>query len=189
MKIYIINQEKNFQAHLQRLRQAPVIHYDISQLKETRSQITINTPKTFHEIDLTALHDYSIFPGNIMTSLPQWKNEKRAMLPGDTIVQQVFIPPFGPISQKIVFGVRINKIIDEPGRIGYSYETLEGHVEKGVSTFTVEKTADGKIIFCIHTYSAPATVLTKILGPVFSVPYQAYCTRQALMNMKKQLEQ
>ena len=58
--------------------------------------------------------DYKIFPSNILTFLAQWTYEKRKMQIGDTIVQQALIPPFRHFSQKIVFGVRINVIINEP---------------------------------------------------------------------------
>ncbi len=107
---------------------------------------------------------------------------------GDTIVQQAFIPPFRHFSQKIVFGVRIKDIINEPTRIGFSYETLKGHVEKGISIFTIETTKNKKTIFKVHTFSQPGNLLTKLIGPIFSVPYQTFCTRQGLLNVKRQLE-
>jgi uncharacterized protein (UPF0548 family) len=105
---------------------------------------------------------------------------------GDTILQQVFIPPLRHFSQKIIFSVRITSIIDEPQRKGFGYSTLQGHVEKGESTFTVEQ-GDGGLTFTIRTYSEPGNFLAKLLGPFFSVPYQAYCTRQALENVKQKM--
>ena len=106
---------------------------------------------------------------------------------GDTIAQQVYIPPTKVFSQKIIFGVRINQIIDQTNRKGFSYETLEGHVEKGISTFTLEQ-VNNIITFNIQTFSTPGNILTKLLGPVFSVPYQTFCTKNALENVKRQLE-
>jgi uncharacterized protein (UPF0548 family) len=85
-------------------------------------------------------------------------------------------------------GVRINDIINEPRRIGYSYETLKGHVEKGISIFTIEKIAGQNTIFKVQTFSQPGNLITQIMGPVFSVPYQTFCTRQGLVNVKRQLE-
>lgn len=187
MKIYLTDQSRKFPQHLQRLQQVAVMPYDITKLKAQRSQVTIDVNVSLAQLKLDCLYDYRIFPGNIMTGLPQWLHEGRSIRAGDTIVQQVFIPPFG-LSQKVVFGVRIKEVIDGPTRKGYSYETLEGHVERGISTFTVEPAADGTVTFVIHTYSAPATTLTRLLGPVFSVPYQAYCTRHALQHVKSQLE-
>lgn len=125
---------------------------------------------------------------HIMSYLTQWTFENRQMQVGDTIVQQVFIPPFRHVSQKIIFAVRINDIINEPTRIGFSYETLKGHVEKGISIFTIERITGKKTIFKVHTFSEPGNFLTQLVGPIFFVPYQAFCTRQGLLNVKRQLE-
>ena len=70
------------------------------------------------ELNTDFFFDYKIFPGSIMSYLTQWNFEKRQMQIGDTIVQQAFIPPFRHLPQKIIFGVRINDIINEPARIG-----------------------------------------------------------------------
>jgi uncharacterized protein (UPF0548 family) len=123
-----------------------------------------------------------------MTFTTEWNEENRKMQIGDTIAQQVYLPPTKTFSQKIIFGVRINDLIDQANRKGFSYETLEGHVEKGISTFTVEQ-LDNKLIFKIHTYSTPSNILTKLLAPIFSVPYQTFCTKTALKNVKRQIEE
>jgi len=162
--------------------------YDKEKLVEKVTTADIDTVKGFADLDLNFLFDYKIFPNKILTFITQWNFEQRTMKVGDTIVQQVYIPPFGQLSQKIIFGVRINEVINEPTRKGFSYETLSGHVEKGVSTFTVEQTADKKIIFKVQTFSKPGNILTQLIGPIFSVPYQTYCTRQAINNVKRQLE-
>jgi hypothetical protein len=148
----------------------------------------IDSKKDLKEFDTTFFWNYNIFPPNIMTFLTEWNLQNREMRIGDTIVQQAFIPPTRLFSQKIIFGVRINKIINEPQRIGFSYETLNGHVEMGESIFTIEKTTEDKTIFKIHTFSNPGSLLTKIVGPVLSVPYQTFCTKKALENVKRQLE-
>ncbi len=136
---------------------------------------------------LDFLFDYHIFPDNIMKFYNQWTDENRKMKIGDTIAQQVYIPPTKIFSQKIVFGVRINEIIDQTNKKGFSYQTLKGHVEKGISTFTIEY-LDNKLIFKVHTFSTPGNILTKLLGPFFSLPYQTFCTKTALKNVKRQLE-
>jgi hypothetical protein len=161
--------------------------YDVSQLTNNISTIEIDTTKKFDQLNLDFLFDYQIFPDNIMTFKNEWTDQSRKMKIGDTIAQQVYIPPTRTFSQKIIFGVRINKIIDQADKKGFSYETLEGHVEKGVSIFTVEQ-LNNKIVFKIQTYSTPGNILTKLLGPIFSVPYQTFCTKTALKNVKRQLE-
>ena len=162
--------------------------FDKTKLKEKTTTIDIKTEKTLGQVNLDFLFDYKIFPPNIMTFMTEWVKEKRKMKIGDTILQQAFIPPTKTFSQKVVFGVRINNIINETGRKGFSYVTIEGHVEKGESTFTIEK-GDGGLIFKIKTFSEPGNLLTKLIGPIFTVPYQTYCTRTALENVKKQIEQ
>jgi hypothetical protein len=187
MRIYLKDQNYNFKKHLELLKSKAVMYYEKSQLIEKSTTINIDTTKTLDQLNLDFLFNYQIFPDNIMTYILQWKEEGRAMKIGDTIAQQVYIPPTKTFSQKIIFGVRINAIFDEANRKGFSYETLNAHVEKGVSIFTVEQ-IDNQIFFKIQTYSKPGNILTKILGPFFSIPYQTFCTKTALHNVKGQLE-
>lgn len=186
MKLFLTDQKANFKKHLEFLKTKPVMTYDKSNLKEQITIAEIDTKIPFENLDLSFLFDYQIFPDNILTYLSEWGNENRKMKPGDTIVQQVHLPPIKSFSQKIIFGVKIREIIDEPNRKGYSYETLEGHVEKGISTFTIEQ-EENKIIFKIHSFSTPGNFLTKLLGPCLSVPYQSYCTAKAIDNVKRQI--
>ena len=188
MKIYLADQADNFDGLLKQLTTKPTMTFDKTKLKEKTTTIDIKTEKTLGQVNLDFLFDYKIFPSNIMTSMTQWGQEKRKMKIGDSILQQAFIPPTKTFSQKLIFGVRVNNIIDETDRKGFSYVTIEGHVEKGESTFTIEN-GEGGLIFKIKTFSEPGNLLTKIVGPIFTVPYQAYCTRTALENVKKQIEQ
>ena len=188
MKIYFTDQSEYFPQHLKRLKRESKIDDVCSNLNEKITRIEVRSQTSFDAINLAFLFAYKIFPKQIMTFLSEWEFENREMRVGDTIVQQAFIPPFPKISKKIIFGVRINEIIREKNRVGFSYETLKEHVEMGMSTFTVERDFNSKTIFKIHTFSKPGNLLTKIAGPFFSVPYQAYCTRQGLINVKRQLE-
>ena len=103
------------------------------------------TPTEIGVAEASGARLVKIFPGNILTFRAQWQEERRKMKVGDTILQQVFIPPLRNFSQKIIFGVRICDITDTPDQKGFSYETLAGHVEKGISTFTIERTGDNCI--------------------------------------------
>jgi hypothetical protein len=188
MKIYLTDQANNFDGLLKQLTTKPTMTFDKTKLTEKTTTIDIKTEKTLGQINLDFLFDYKIFPSNIMTYMTEWEKEKRKMKNGDTILQQAFVPPTKTFSQKIVFGVRINNIINETDRKGFSYVTIEGHVEKGESTFTIEQGASG-LIFKIKTFSEPGNLLTKLVGPIFTVPYQTYCTRTALENVKRQIEQ
>jgi len=151
------------------------------------TEIPIDTAMQLNEIDLTFFFNYEIFPENILIFKSQWSDEGREMQVNDAIVQQAFLPPNKRFSQKVIFGVRVSEIINKENRKGFSYKTLEGHVEKGISTFTVEQ-ANDKIKFKIHTFSQPGNFLTKMVGPIITVPYQSYCTEQALKNVKNRIE-
>lgn len=163
------------------------MRYNVSELVEKETSISVDLALPLSDLDLAFFFNYQIFPDNIMGSYTQWKDEQRSMQVGDTIVQQAYLPPNPVLSQKIIFGVRISEIIEEENRIGYSYETLEGHVEKGISTFTIER-HNNRTIFKIHTYSKPGSFLTRLVGPIFSIPYQTYCTKKCLKNVKAILE-
>jgi hypothetical protein len=187
MKIYLTDQKNKFKQHLAFLKTKTVMNYDKTSLREEIMTIEVDTTKKLTELNIDFLFDYRIFPDNIMTFKNQWVEENRRMKIGDTIAQQVYIPPTKKISQKIIFGVRINEIIDQEHRKGFTYETLDGHAERGISSFIIEQ-LDNKIVFKIQTYSTPGNILTKLLGRIFSVPYQTFCTNTALKNVKRQLE-
>lgn len=182
MKIYLTNQKNNLESHLAILKGKSIIKYHKSQLKEKSTTIDLKTKIPIDHLNFQFFFDYNIFPNNILTYLTQWGVEKRKMQVGDTIVQQIYVLPI-----KIICGVRITEIIDQPNKKEFSYETLEGHVEKGISTFTIEVVGN-KTIFEIHTFSTPGNILTKLLAPIFSVPYQTFCTQKALQNVKRQFE-
>lgn len=187
VKIAFLNQNNQFKKYLKELEQVPVMNYDKNQLIEKVSSIEVHTHFSIKELDLSFFFDYHIFPENILSAYTQWSDEQRKMQTGDTILQQVYLPPIPKFSQKALFGVRIKEVIREEKRYGFSYETLNGHVECGISYFLLEE-IDGKIIFKIQTFSKPGNFFTRLLGPVFSIPYQTYCTKKALKNVKNSIE-
>jgi uncharacterized protein (UPF0548 family) len=187
VKIAFFNQKNQFKKYLEELKKVPVMTYEKSQLVEKVSSIEIHNCSNLKDLDLAFFFDYRIFPENILSGYPQWKDEQRAMRSGDTILQQVYLPPIPKFSQKALFGVRIKEVINEEKRCGFSYETLKGHVECGISYFLMEE-ANGKVLFKIQTFSKPGNFFTRLLGPVFSIPYQTYCTIKALKNVKRILE-
>lgn len=186
MKVYFTDQQPRLKQQLEELKSVNVMSYDPSLLKEKVTEIKLNTALSLNELNLDFFFDYHIFPSNILRFKTQWRSENRGMKIGDTIVQQAYMPPTRLGSIKLIFGVRINTIINEPSRKGFSYETLEGHVEKGISTFTLEETAEG-LFFKIHTHSVPGNFLSRLTA-FFSIPYQRYCTKRALENVKRQME-
>ena len=117
-----------------------------------------------------------------MRAEPQWIRESRAMRIGDIIVQRAVLPPIG-FGLCAEFAVRISALISEPSKLGFAYDTLAGHLERGLSEFYFEDRA-GQLLFVIHTYSEPAHWLSR-LGRPFSLEYQKWCTRQALKHVKQ----
>lgn len=187
MKIFLKNQSRNLNYHLEQLKSKGVMKYDRNKLVEKITEIEFKSTKTLNQINLDFLSNYKIFPSNILLSKTQWETENRNMQIGDSIIQQAFFPPLKIFSQKVVFGVRISEIINEENRKGFSYETIEGHVEKGISIFTIEEEKE-KLKFKIHTFSEPGNWLTKLLGPIITIPYQKYCTQKAMEFVKLQVE-
>lgn len=187
MDIYLKDQKKNFENQLNSLKKRSICRYNPARLIQKVTTTTILNSKKLSELPLSFFFEYNIFPDYIMTSFCEWTIEKRHMAIGDTILQQVFIPPFKPFSLKIIIGVRISNIIDEPKRLGFSYETLEGHIEKGSSDFIIEE-RNNAITFSIHTFSKPQNVCMNLLRSVITMPYQDFCTHEALYKVRKQLE-
>lgn len=187
MKISVKDQTQNFNHYLEQLKSKRIAEYDKNKLVEKITEIELVSTKSLNHLNLDFFYNYNIFPSNIMMFKTQWKTENRDMQIGDLIVQQVFLPPHKIFSQKVIFGVRINQIINEGNRKGFSYETIEGHVEKGISIFTIEEKKE-KLKFKIHTFSGPGNLPAKIVGPIITVPYQTYCTKKALEYVKLQIE-
>jgi len=124
MKIFLKNQTDKFSEHFEALKSVHVMKYKKSELKEKVSFIPVNVRSDIHNLQLDFFFNYKIFPENILNFQTQWQVEGRSMRIGDTILQQVFLPPTQMLSQKIIFGVRICDMIDAKDKIGFSYETL-----------------------------------------------------------------
>jgi uncharacterized protein (UPF0548 family) len=105
---------------------------------------------------------------------------------GDIIVQRAVLPPIG-FGICAEFAVRISAHISTPSKLGFAYETLAGHLERGVSEFYYEQRADA-LFFIIHMHSEPAHWLSRFGGGIFSLPYQRWCTRQALKHVKRRFQ-
>ena len=152
-------------------------------LPEKTSEIALGYSAPISACHADFLFAYDIFPRFLMRAEPQWIREGRAMRVGDIIVQRAVLPPIG-FGLCAEFAVRISALINTPSKLGFAYETLAGHLERGVSEFYFEEHA-GKLFFIIHTHSEPAHWLSRFGGGIFSSPYQRWCTRQALKHVKQ----
>lgn len=185
MRIFLRDQTAALADFIPEFKSLPLSYSSLEGLRERETSLDIPAPKSVEDLSscpLTAFWGYDIFPSAILTYAAQWTVEKRPMRVGDVIVQQAFLPP-ASLSLKMVFGVRILAIEKGRDKVGFRYGTLSGHAETGVSEFEMVKTAAG-IQAVIHTWSAPGLWLSRLAGPFFTMPYQAYSTRKALEGMR-----
>ncbi len=185
MRICLGNNPQILVSRLHKLMATPMHHVDVARLRHVSSFIPVFA-ETGSLPFISPIDTYSVFPPRIMRHLTQWAYENRLMQLGDTIVQQIWLPPVAGGLVSIICGVRITDIFRQQDRVGFSYTTLAGHVELGISTFSYEGVGkDAK--FKIDTLSRPALPGGKLLAPLFANPYQAWCTRQALAHVRAQL--
>jgi hypothetical protein len=139
------------------------------------------SPRDLRQCDLAFLFAYDIFPPAILKFFGEWQLERRHMREGDVIVQQAQVPPGWGV--RLIFGVRVLRVYRDERRAGFSYGTLGGHPETGTNEFSFSM-SDGGIAAAVHTVAAPAQPLARLLAPVFTNSYIAYCNRQALRQME-----
>ena len=124
------------------------------------------------------LFRYDIFPPTLMRAKVCSDDER--LREGTTIVQHVAVGPF-----TLVSAVRVARVWHVEGadgiESGFSYVTLEGHPERGVSSFRLSRTADGRIMFSIDARSRPGSLLTRI-GRPFARRFQRGATEAALAH-------
>jgi hypothetical protein len=152
-------------------------------LPEKTTAVALNSSGPIDRYRTEFLFAYDIFPKWLMRAKTQWRHEDRAMQIGDIIVQRAILPPIG-FGLCAEFAVRISAIFSEPTKVGFAYETLDGHLERGVSEFYFEERSDD-IFFVIQTHSEPAHWLSRFGGGVLSLLYQQWCTRRALRHVKR----
>jgi uncharacterized protein (UPF0548 family) len=154
---------------------------DASSLPEKTSSIDLGVAGPICNWDTEFLFDYDIFPSSILRFEAEWKLEGRKMRVGDVILQRAVFPPIG-FGICMEFAVRICRLIEEERRVGFAYETLSGHAERGESEFYFEDREDS-LAFTIHTHSEPGHWTSVLAKRVVTLPYQAWCTRRALKHV------
>ena len=187
MKIFLTDQTNNFILHLERLKTYNRIPYIRDRLIHKISTKKIDIYSDSFNVNIKDFLNYNIFPLAILKAYPQWVHENRDMKVNDIIVQQVAIPPFYTFSVKFIMGVRIKEIFNLDTCKGFSYETLNGHLEKGISIFKIAG-KEKNFLFSIETYSNPANTFLELFKPISSL-YQKYCTEKALKHVKKFYQQ
>jgi uncharacterized protein (UPF0548 family) len=156
-------------------------------LPERTSSIELGVVGPISKWRTDFLFDYDVFPSSIMRFETEWETEGRNIRVGDVILQRAVVPPIG-FGICMEFAVRICSIFKEDRRLGFAYETLSGHVERGVSEFYIED-RDGSLSFTIHTHSEPGHWTSRVAKRVVTLPYQAWCTRRALKHVRDRFHQ
>ena len=159
---------------------------DAHALPENTSSVGLGVTGPLLKWHTDFLFEYAIFPASIMRFDAEWQKENRKMAVGDVILQRAVIPPIG-FGFCLEFAVRICALIEEKSRLGFAYETLSGHAESGISEFYFEEKG-GEVIFTIHTFSQPGHWTSRIGRRLFTLPYQAWCTRRALENVQRRFQ-
>lgn len=179
MIIRLLDQKHCLEKYLDFYKEKDVAFYRPEKL--TPKQRSIQFPCNWSQRQMAekSFFDYSIFPYGILIGYGEWRRFNRSMEIGDTIVQQAYLPPGVRLSQKLIFGVRVNRVWTGENEFGFSYETLEGHPELGESQFIIRRQGDN-CVFTISTISVPGNLVSRMVASFFTLPYQAYCTRKAL---------
>jgi len=151
-------------------------------LPERTSAIDLGVSGPIRDWRTSFLFGYDIFPRRIMRFEAEWKTAGRSMQVGDVILQRAVVPPIG-FGICMEFAVRICSLIEEDRRLGFAYETLAGHAERGVSEFYFEDRGDS-LAFTIHTFSEPGHWTARLAKRAVTLPYQAWCTRRALKHVR-----
>ncbi len=92
---------------------------------------------------------YQIFPPRVMRA--EICSDDHRVHYGTTIVQHVAL---GPVPLKAA--VRVLRVWRDTEEVGFTYATLQGHPERGISTFRIRRAEPGQITFEIESRSRPA---------------------------------
>jgi uncharacterized protein (UPF0548 family) len=120
---------------------------------------------------------YQVFPPSLMRA--HICSDDGRLHEGTTVVQRVALGPF-----TLEAGVRVIRVWHhedtEYVETGFTYATLAGHPERGISTFRLRRQADGASIdFLIDVRSQPGSWLTHLARPV-TRRFQVRATEAAL---------
>ncbi|MEO3935799.1 DUF1990 domain-containing protein [Dermatophilaceae bacterium Soc4.6] len=81
----------------------------------------------------------------------------------------------GPLA--VTAPCRVVDVVDEPDWCGFTYVTLPGHPEAGVESFTVTLDAQGRTVLRVAAVSRPATLVTRVGGPLGRLAQQLITVR------------
>ncbi|MGH7487506.1 MAG: DUF1990 family protein [bacterium] len=185
MLIAITDKTERLASYLPSFRSRPLSYSASAAFPERCTRVRIPMTRRvddLRDIALGFFFDYDIFPRSILNACGEWQLAGRAMRTGDVIVQQASVPP-GGTSLKLIFAVRVLSVESSATEASFSYGTLSGHAEMGISIFRIILEGDD-VIAEIHTRSRPAQLAGRLVAPLIVNPYQQYCTNRALAHIR-----
>jgi hypothetical protein len=172
------------ESRLEEFRHSPLSYETTTGLPDTLIRTHVPTARrTLRECDFNFLFRYDIFPPAILKFFGEWQLHNRTMQVGDTIVQQAQVPPGWGLY--LVFAVRVLAVFRDEKQAGFSYGTLRGHPETGMNAFSISSVPSG-IDATVRTIAAPGLKLSRLLAPIFTRRYVAFCNRQASERMSRE---
>jgi uncharacterized protein (UPF0548 family) len=118
-------------------------------------------PASIVESARAVLFCYDVFPAHRMRH--HVCTDDGILRAGALVVQRLIA---GPLAMEAA--VRVAEVFDERaghGHAGFTYTTLEGHIERGAATFSVGLDASGAPIFRIESWSRPGSAVAMLGRP------------------------
>ena len=102
------------------------------------------------------LMQYQFYPEDVLTHVSDFDVFERPIQVGDRIVQRVHVfQLLGKPILDVITMTEVVQVIDEPRRCGFTYATVDKHVEQGEWTAVLEWQQNGDVIFTMDAVSRP----------------------------------
>ena len=149
------------------LSDAKQTDYSYSSLGMTRGE----APAEYRiERRCVPLGDEEVVWGRAVSGLRLWEAHRGAgahVVPPDAPILggTTVLVTLGAPGCTMVAPCRVVYVTDEPDVFGFGYGTLSGHPEEGEESFLVRR-VDGEVHFEVVAMSRPASLLTRLGGPI-----------------------
>ncbi|MBK8904704.1 MAG: DUF1990 family protein [Anaerolineaceae bacterium] len=100
---------------------------------------------------------YQFYPHDVLSHVSDFGLWNRWAQVGDRIVQRIHLfSLFGKPVVDVIAMNEVRQVITEPRRYGFTYVTVETHVEQGEWTACLEWDPDNQLRLAVHTISRPS---------------------------------
>ena len=157
--------DKQLQDYVERQRKLPFSYAEVGGSRDAspagftidHNRVCLGHGAAVYDAACEAMRQWRMFPAT-------WTR----IYPSDTPLE-----PDGVVALVVsVFGLwwlnacRIVYVVNEPGRFGFAYGTLPGHVECGEERFLIERDADDRVWYDIRAFSRPRHPLVRLMAPL-----------------------